>query len=105
MNILTALEHVIKQTEQIKNERDSFIYDAEFFAIRDLLFEAISEPEVWTTEGAVVTMDLGSAAQIVEYIERSEELINGMTLQMLAQAYMTIMPGHIAHEQFGAFNG
>jgi hypothetical protein len=102
-SLFNAMEDIFEQVEKITEERDAFIRDAEFYEIRDLLFNAVTSDEVAIHEDAVVALDISSAAQIVEYIERSEELLSSMMMMSVAQAFMTLVPGAIAKEQFASF--
>jgi hypothetical protein len=90
-----AVQAVLSQARDVEKARAEFIRESDFYKIRDSLFSMIMLPEA-QDEDAAIAIDAASAAQVVEYIERTEELIPALAQLIYAIAYGTA-PAHWVH--------
>lgn len=85
------VEQLLAQARGVEHARAAFIKSADFYQIRNVLFEAVTALE--QTEDTMVALDMDTAAQVVEYIERTEELIPSLMMLISALAFGTAPPG------------
>lgn len=95
------VEELLEQARSVEKERASFIQSSDFYTIRDTLFSAVTAMD--QNPDTMVAFDIDIASQLVEYVERTEELLHSLMMVIYSQAYGTVAPGWIANQQpFGA---